>query len=217
MSREAQLNRVLDSGLVAILRADNGDRLSAVVEALAAGGVTVAEITFTVPQAHRVIEEVAKRLGDQVLLGAGTVLDAETARIALLSGAEFIVTPVVKPEVIEVCRRYSKLVMPGAFTPTEVLSAWELGADVVKVFPSEVVGPAYLKALRGPFPQIRLMPTGGITVDNLGAYFSAGACAVGAGGQLASAAAIASGDLATIERTAREFVGAVQKACGKQR
>ena len=135
---------------MAVIRAASGERLADVAEALLAGGVEVMEVTFTVPQAHRVLEQVAERLGDTILLGAGTVLDTETARIALLSGAEFIVSPTVNLDVIRLCRRYDKLVMPGAFTPTEVLTAWEAGADIVKIFPSDITGPAYLKALLRP-------------------------------------------------------------------
>jgi 2-dehydro-3-deoxyphosphogluconate aldolase/(4S)-4-hydroxy-2-oxoglutarate aldolase len=212
MSREVQLQRVLDLGVVAILRADSGERLADVAEALVAGGIDVIEVTFTVPQAHRVLETVAARLGVRALLGAGTVLDTETARIAILSGAEFLVTPVVRPAVIELCRRYSKPVMPGAFTPTEVLTAWEAGADIVKIFPSEVVGPSYLKALQGPLPQVRMMPTGGVSVENVHTYFEAGAAAVGVGGLLASAQLIAAGDLKTIENNARRLAEAV-RAC----
>lgn len=215
MSSDKTLERTLRAGVVAILRAESGEQLAAVVEALAAGGVDVVEVTFTVPQAHRVIEQVADRLGDRVLLGAGTVLDAETARIAILAGAEFIVTPVVRPDVIELCKRYAKAILPGAFTPTEVLTAWELGADIVKIFPSELAGPKHLKALKGPFPQIRMMPTGGITAENVGEFLAAGACAVGVGGQLASPAMIAKGDFAAIERKAREFVKAVAAARGE--
>jgi 2-dehydro-3-deoxyphosphogluconate aldolase / (4S)-4-hydroxy-2-oxoglutarate aldolase len=135
MAKDLTLSRILNSGVVAILRAPSGEMLADVAAALLAGGVDAIEITFTVPNAHRVLEQVVARLGDQILLGAGTVLDPETARIALLSGAEFIVCPNVNPAVIRLCRRYDKAVMPGALTPTEVLSAWELGADIVKVFP----------------------------------------------------------------------------------
>src|SRR5581483_3903629 len=134
-------------------------QLVEVARALADGGVTVVEITMSVPNALDVVRQVRQALGDRVLLGAGTVLDPETARAALLAGAEYIVSPTVNLDVIRLCRRYDKAVMPGAFTPTEVLTAWEAGADVVKIFPAEVGGPAYLKAIRGPLPQIRLMPT----------------------------------------------------------
>src|SRR4029077_15342718 len=161
MSHDATLKRILEGGIVAVVRAESSAALVGVVQALAEGGVTAAEITFTVPDAIEVIRQVRREVGDSVVLGAGTVLDPETARAALLAGAEYIVAPTVNLDVIRLCRRYDKVVMPGAFTPTEVLTAWEAGADVVKVFPADVGGPAYLKALRGPLPQVRLMPTGG--------------------------------------------------------
>src|SRR3954469_5831027 len=156
MSRETTLKRILDGGIVAVVRAESGSELVRVVRALADGGVTAAEITFTVPDAIEVIRQVRAEMGDSIVLGAGTVLDPETARAALLAGAEYIVAPTVNLDVIRLCRRYDKVVMPGAFSPTEVLSAWEAGADVVKVFPADLGGPGYLKALRGPLPQIRL-------------------------------------------------------------
>ena len=150
MSRDATLKRILEGGIVAVVRAESGERLAAVVRALAEGGVTAAEITFTVPDAIGVIRKVREELGDSIVLGAGTVLDPETARAALLAGAEYIVAPTVNLDVIRMCRRYDKVVMPGALTPTEVVAAWEAGADVVKIFPADLGGPAYLKALRGP-------------------------------------------------------------------
>jgi len=211
MSKGANLHRVLKSGLVAILRAPSGEKLVEVAEALLAGGIDVIEVTFTVPAAHRVLEEVADRLGEKILLGAGTVLDAETARIALLSGAEFLVTPTVSLPVIEVARRYDKVVMPGALTPTEVLAAWEAGGDVVKVFPSDITGPAYLKALRGPLPQVRLMPTGGVNLDTAADYLRAGAVALGIGGSLVEPKAVAAGDMGRIESLARRYVEIVRQ------
>ena len=159
MSRELTLSRILEGGIVAVVRSETSEPLVNVVEALAEGGVTAAEVTFTVPDAIDVIRQVRRAVGDSVVLGAGTVLDTETARAAILAGAEYIVAPIVNTEVIRLCRRYDKVVMPGAFTPTEVVSAWEAGADVVKIFPADVGGPAYLKALRGPLPQVRLMRT----------------------------------------------------------
>jgi 2-dehydro-3-deoxyphosphogluconate aldolase/(4S)-4-hydroxy-2-oxoglutarate aldolase len=170
------------------------------------------EVTFTVPRAARVIEKVADKLGSRVLLGAGTVLDTETARAAFLAGAEFIVSPAVNVGVIEMCRRYSKLVMPGAFTPTEVVTAWQAGADIVKVFPSDLVGPKYLKLLHGPLPHIRLMPTGGVNLDTAGEFLKAGACALGVGGSLVEAKAVAAGDLKRIESLARQFVEVVGRS-----
>ena len=206
MSKIDNLSRVLTSGIVAIIRSDDGSRLADVAEALVAGGVEVMEVTFTVPKAHRVLEQVADRLGDKILLGAGTVLDTETARIAMLAGAEFIVSPAVNLEVIRCCRRYDKLIFPGALTPTEVLSAWEAGADVVKIFPSEVTGPGYLKALAGPLPQIRLMPTGGVNLETAAAFLRSGACALGVGGSLVEAKAVAAGDMARITSLAKQYV-----------
>src|SRR5580692_6736418 len=159
MSGSENLQRVLDSGIVAILRAPSSEHLTNVAHALFEGGIDVIEVTFTVPDALQILAAVKKELGSRVLLGAGTVLDPETARAALLAGAEFIVAPAVNLDVIRLCKRYDKPVMPGAFTPTEILTAWEHGADIVKVFPSDSVGPGYIRALKGPFPQIRLMPT----------------------------------------------------------
>jgi len=211
MSESPALRRVSSTGVVAILRAPDGRRLADVAEALLAGGIDIIEVTFTVPQAHRVLEQVAERLGNRILLGAGSILDTETARIAMLSGAEFIVTPTVNLDVIGMCRRYSKPVMPGAMTPTEVLTAWQAGADIVKVFPSEITGPAHLKAIHGPLPQIPLMPTGGVNLQTAPDFLRAGACALGVGGALASAKAIAEGDLAKLESTARAFIEVVQE------
>src|SRR5439155_22532564 len=166
MSRERDLQRVTDCGIVAVVRFADPGPLVEVVRALADGGVTVAEVTLTVPNALDVIREAKRQLGDRVLLGAGTVLDPETARAALLAGAEFVVAPSLNLDVIRVCRRYDKLVMPGAFTPTEVLTAWEAGADIVKIFPADVGGPNYLKSLLAPLCQVRLMPTGGVNLSN---------------------------------------------------
>ena len=193
------------------MRAPDGKLLADVAEALRAGGVEAMEITFTVPNAPRVLEQVADRLGDKIVLGAGTVLDSETARTALLAGAEFIVSPTVNLEVIRLCQRYSKVVMPGALTPTEVLTAWEAGADVVKIFPSEITGPAYLKALHGPLPQILLMPTGGVNLQTAAEFLKAGACALGIGSSLIEPKAVAAGDLCRIESLARQYVEIVTR------
>jgi 2-dehydro-3-deoxyphosphogluconate aldolase/(4S)-4-hydroxy-2-oxoglutarate aldolase len=211
MTREQYLQTVLDCGIVAILRFDDPAPLVEAVTALADGGIAVAEVTLTVPGALEVIREAKRKLGGRVLLGAGTVLDPETARAALLAGAEFIVSPHVNPDIIRLCRRYDKLVMPGAFTPTEVVSAWEAGADIVKVFPSDVLGPGYLKALRGPLPQVKLMPTGGIDLANAAEYLKAGAACLGVGGQLVDPKAVAARDFARIAALARGFVEIVRK------
>ena len=205
------LSRILESGIVAVVRAEKGEQLLSVAEALLAGGVEAIEVTFTVPAAHRVIERVAEQLGDRILLGAGTVLDAETARIAILAGAQYVVAPNLNREVIGVCRRYSKPVMPGALTPTEIIAAWEAGADVVKIFPSELTGPAYLKAIHGPLPQIRLMPTGGVNLETATAFLQAGACALGVGSALVDTKLIAAGKFSEIEQRAKQFVAVVRQ------
>jgi 2-dehydro-3-deoxyphosphogluconate aldolase/(4S)-4-hydroxy-2-oxoglutarate aldolase len=211
MSRERDLQRVLDCGIVAVVRFSDPGPLVNVVRALADGGVTVAEVTFTVPNALDVIREARRQLGDRVLLGAGTVLDPETARAAILAGAEFVVAPSVNVEVIRLCRRYDKLVMPGAFTPTEVVTAWEAGADVVKVFPADVVGPAFFKALRGPLPQVKLMPTGGVDLTTAAEFLKAGAACLGVGSQLVEPKAIAAGDFARITQLAKQYVEIVRQ------
>lgn len=212
MAKSDHLSRVLQSGIVAVIRAPSGERLADVAEALLAGGVDVMEITFTVPQPLRILQQVADQVGDRALLGAGTILDSETARAAILAGAEFIVSPSTDLRVIELCQRYDKLVMPGALTPTEVVTAWQAGADIVKIFPSDVTGPSYLKALRGPLPQVRMMPTGGVNLETAEQFLRAGACALGAGGALVEPAAVADGDMRRIENQAREFVRVVRAA-----
>ena len=211
MSREATLRKITDTGIVAVIRADNGEQLVDVTEALVAGGVTAIEVTFTVPKAHKVLEFVADRFGDQIQLGAGTVLDAETARIAILAGAEFIVAPIVDLPTIEISHRYDKAMMPGALTPTEVVRAWQAGADVVKIFPSDLTGPSYLKSLKGPLPQIRMMPTGGVNLDTAETFLKAGACALGVGGSLVEKSALASGNMDRIRDLASQYVEIVRQ------
>lgn len=210
MSKDQQLSRVLSSRIVAIIRAPSGELLVDVAEALLAGGIDVMEVTFTIPGAVRVLERVADKLGDRVLLGAGTVLDTETARAAMLAGAEFIVSPNTNLSVIEMCRRYDKAIMPGALTPTEVVTAWQAGADIVKIFPSDIGGAKYLKALKGPLPQVRMMPTGGVTVETAESFLKAGACALGIGGSLVESQAVANGDFDRITSLARQFVEVVR-------
>jgi 2-dehydro-3-deoxyphosphogluconate aldolase/(4S)-4-hydroxy-2-oxoglutarate aldolase len=215
MSRETTLKRILDGGIVAVVRAESGESLVKVVRALAEGGVTAAEITFTVPNAIDVIRQVRQEVGDAIVLGAGTVLDPETARAAILAGAEYIVAPTLNLDVIRLCRRYDKPVMPGAFTPTEILTAWEAGADIVKVFPADVGGPAYLKAVRGPLPQIRVMPTGGVDLTTAESFLKAGACCLGVGGSLVEPKAVASGDFDRIRDLAAQFAAIVGRFRGR--
>lgn len=211
MARDTDLARVLDTGIVAVVRFPEPEPLVDVVRALADGGVTVAEVTFTVPNATEVIRAAKKALGDRVLLGAGTVLDPETARAAFLAGAEFLVSPTVNVDVIRMCRRYDKLVMPGAFTPTEILTAWEAGADIVKVFPADVLGPTFFRAVRAPLPQVRLMPTGGVDLKTAADFLNAGAVCLGVGGQLVDAKLIAAGKFAELTARAAEYAAVVQK------
>ena len=211
MSKDEDLARLGRTGIVAIIRTPSSERLVDVAEALLAGGVEAVEVTFTVPGAARVLEQVAERLGDRVLLGAGTILDAQTARIAMLAGARFVVSPNVNVDVIQICRRHGALAIPGGFTPTEILTAWERGADVVKVFPSDFTGAAYLKVLAGPLPHVRLMPTGGVTLESAPAFLKAGAFAVGIGTALVDPALVAAGNLKRIEELARGFVEVVRQ------
>lgn len=211
MSRDEQLQHVLDRGMVAIIRASSGEQLVEVARALYDGGIDVVEVTFTVPGILEILAAVRKDLGEKVLLGAGTVLDPESARAAMLAGAEFIVSPTVNLDVIRLCRRYDKLVIPGALTPTEILTAWEAGADIVKVFPADVGGAKYLKSIRGPLPQVRLMPTGGVNLETLPEFLEAGACAVGLGSALVEQEALRNGKMARIRDRAGEYVDRMRR------
>ena len=205
MAREEDLRRVLDCGIVAVVRSTESAPLVDVCRALVDGGIDVAEITFTVPDALDVLKATRKALGDRILLGAGTVLDAETARAAFLAGAEYLVSPTLDLDVIRMARRYGKLVMPGCFTPTEALQAWQAGADIIKVFPAELLGPGFFKAMRGPLPQIRLMPTGGVDLKTAHSFLEAGACCLGLGSQLIDPKAVAARQFDTITETARKY------------
>jgi 2-dehydro-3-deoxyphosphogluconate aldolase / (4S)-4-hydroxy-2-oxoglutarate aldolase len=206
------LDRITSTGVVAVMRSPSGELLADVAEALLAGGVEAIEVAFTVPRAPLVLEQVAHRLGNKIVLGAGTVLDPETARIAILNGAQFVVSPSLNFDVIKLCRRYSKLVFPGAMTPTEILAAWEAGADIVKVFPSDLTGPGYLKAVHGPLPHVRLMPTGGVNLKTAADFVKAGACALGVGASLVDPQVVASRDFAAITTLARQYVEIVRQA-----
>jgi 2-dehydro-3-deoxyphosphogluconate aldolase/(4S)-4-hydroxy-2-oxoglutarate aldolase len=211
--RHQTLQALKDTGVVAVIRADKAEDLVDVGRALRQGGVQFIEITMTVPGALAVIERATAALQhDDVYIGAGTVLDSETARLAILAGANYVVSPVFRPDVVATCSRYSVAVMPGAMTPTEVLNAWEAGADVVKIFPAGVGGPQFFKDLKGPFPHIEIMPTGAVNRETAPAFIKAGACAVGVGGELAGKQLIAARDFATITRNAADFLAIVQAA-----
>lgn len=209
MRRDDVLGRMFESKLVAVLRSSDADLLASAAKALVDGGISVLEVTFTVPGALGVLGHLREELGERAILGAGTVLDPETARAAILAGAEFIVGPTLRREVVGLCRRYATAVLPGAFTPTEILAAWEAGADVVKVFPADVGGPDYLRSIHGPLPQIPLMPTGGIDKTNVAAFLRAGAVCVGLGSALLDKKALAEGNLSAIRAAAEEYVAAV--------
>jgi 2-dehydro-3-deoxyphosphogluconate aldolase/(4S)-4-hydroxy-2-oxoglutarate aldolase len=200
------------TGLIAIVRLDSTAELIDAARAIAAGGVSIIEFTLTTPGALQTIEESSRELGGQVLIGAGTVLDAETARAAILAGAEFVVAPTLNPEVIQMCRRYGKVVIPGAYTPTEILHAWELGADFVKVFPAEVGGPAYIKAVRAPLPQVKMIAVGGVSLETAGAFIRAGAVALGVGSNLVNKKTVAERRFDQLTATAKALSQAVREA-----
>lgn len=212
--RQAIVQRVEAAGVVAVIRLADGSALRAVADALAAGGVRALEVTMTVPRAAALIEELARALPDEFLVGAGTVLDAATAREVIDAGARFVVSPVFRRGVLEACHARDIPVMPGCFTPTEILDAWEAGADIVKVFPATALGPGFFSDVRGPLPQVRLMPTGGVTRDNAGDWIRAGAVAIGVGTALVDRKAVADGRFDEITARARHFVDAVSRARG---
>jgi 2-dehydro-3-deoxyphosphogluconate aldolase / (4S)-4-hydroxy-2-oxoglutarate aldolase len=215
MSRAEITQQVEAHGVVAVIRIKEPDRLRAVIDALARGGVRALEVTMTVPRAIELIADIAPSLPRELVFGAGTVLDADTAARAIDAGARFIVSPVFRRSVIDACHARDVPAMPGCFSPTEILDAWDAGADVVKVFPATTLGPGYLKDVRAPLPQVKLMPTGGVTVDNAGEWIKAGAVAVGVGSALLDTAAIAAGDYRVIEDKARRIVANVQAARSK--
>lgn len=214
-SKTEVLDRLIGDGLVPVIRADSSDGALRIADALVAGGIRTLEITMTVPDALTAIRAIADRLGREVLLGAGTVTGREMAEAAVDAGAEFLVTPCLVADVIAVAGARGVAVLPGALSPTEVFSAWSLGGDVIKIFPaSNAGGASYLKALKGPFPQIPLCPTGGVNLQTIGDFIKAGAVAVGVGGELVSKAAIDAGDFGRITSLARQYVDALRAARG---
>jgi 2-dehydro-3-deoxyphosphogluconate aldolase/(4S)-4-hydroxy-2-oxoglutarate aldolase len=199
-------------GVIAVVRLSDLAKAAALTEALVAGGVRAVEFTFTNPAAGGAISAAREALGARALIGAGSVLDAETARVAILAGAAFVVTPTVSLPVIEICHRYGVATTIGAFTPTEIISAWEAGATYVKVFPASLGGPRYLRDIRAPLPQVKLIPTGGVDLDNAGEFIRAGAVAVALGSNLVDARSVTNEDWETITTRARAVVQAVQQA-----
>lgn len=215
MDKTKIMQHMQELSLVPVLRASSAQEAITIADAIMAGGVNILEVTMTVPGAIHVIEQLANHHGDKLLLGAGTVLDPETARNCILAGAQFIVSPALDLRTIELCRRYSVPIMPGALTPTEIVSAWQAGADVVKVFPCSALGGAkYLKALQGPLPQIQLIPTGGVSLATAEEFLAAGAFALGVGGDLVDAKAAREGRTGVITENAQKYISIVKKFRG---
>ena len=211
MDKEQVLMKIQDCGIVAVVRAENTEKAEKIVDACIEGGVAAIELTFTVPHADRVIEQLSEKYTpDQIILGAGTVMDAATARIAILSGAQYIVSPYFDLETVKMCNRYRVAVMPGIMTVREGIMAMEAGADILKVFPGDLYGPKIIKDIRGPIPYAKMMPTGGVNADNVGEWIKAGAVAVGAGSSLTAGAK--TGDYTLITETAKKFVANIKAA-----
>lgn len=206
---------LVDAGVIAVIRAPSAEVLLPIAEALLEGGVPAIEVTMTTPKALWGIEMLAEKFGERAVVGVGTVLDAATARDAIAAGAEFVLSPHFDPGVVETTRRYGKISVPGAFTPSEILTAWTAGADVVKVFPSTVLGPGYIRDLLAPLPMLKLSPTGGVDAKNAGEWIRAGAVCVGAGSSLVGKDAVAKKDWAAITANAKAFIESVRAARGK--
>ncbi len=206
MNHYEAMSIIRDTGVIAIVRAQSSDQLLRAADAIREGGVRVIEVTMTTPGALQVIEEATSKYGEDVLFGAGTVLDAESVRAALLAGAQFIVAPSFNAEAVRICRRYSIPVFPGAYTATEILAAWEAGADMVKVFPASVGGPALIKALKAPLPQVELVPVGGVNLETAADFIRAGAAALGVGSALIDQKLLDSGDFTALTERARRFI-----------
>ncbi len=209
MNKQEILTRLQNPPIIAIIRADSPDELQGAAEALVLGGISAIEVTMTTPDALEVIKSVSDALGNKILMGVGTVLDTETCRMALLSGAKFVVTPVMKPEIIQMCNRYSVPIACGAYTPTEALAAHEAGADFVKIFPADSLGPGFMKAILAPLPMLRLIPTGGVDASTARSFLDAGCVAVAAGSSLVSKEILKTRDWSTLTARARALVEAV--------
>jgi 2-dehydro-3-deoxyphosphogluconate aldolase/(4S)-4-hydroxy-2-oxoglutarate aldolase len=213
MTKQTVVSFITDIGIVPVIRTTSVENATRAIEAIYRGGIRAAEITMTVPGAIQALEKVSDQFGDQIVLGAGTVLDPETARLSMLAGAQFFVSPSLKLATIEMVKRYSKVMIPGAMTPTEVQTAWEAGVDVVKIFPcGNLGGPKYIKALKAPFPQIEMIPTGGVNLETAGEFLKAGACAVAVGGELVDAQSVKDGRFDDIEEKARQYTAVIAKA-----
>ena len=216
MDKKEKLEWIHESGVIAIMRAKSSDQLIQAADAIKAGGVKVIEVTMTTPGALRVIEEATRKYGQDVLFGAGTVLDAETARAAILSGAEYIVAPTLNLEMVALCNRYAVPVVPGCYTPSEMLTAWEAGADLVKLFPASVGGPPLVKAILAPLPQLKIVPVGGVNLDTAADFIQMGAYALGVGSSLINQKLLDAGDLEELQRRAEAFLKEVRKGRGQE-
>jgi 2-dehydro-3-deoxyphosphogluconate aldolase/(4S)-4-hydroxy-2-oxoglutarate aldolase len=206
MDKTAKLDLIRETGVIAIMRAQSSAQLIAAADAIRVGGVRVIEVTMTTPGALSVIEEASTRYGDEVIFGAGSVLDAETARAAILSGADFVVAPTLDLATVQLCNRYSVPVMPGCYTPTEMLAAWQAGADMVKLFPASVGGPPLVKAILAPLPQIEIVPVGGVDLDTAAAFIASGAAALGVGSSLVNQQLLDAGNMEELTRRAKAFI-----------
>lgn len=211
MQKTDIIRRLLDPGVIAIIRADSSAQLVEAAEALHAGGVTAMEVTMTTPNALQVVSDVSVRFGDKLMMGVGSVLDPETCRAAILAGAEFIVTPVTKPDVIRLANRYGKPIAAGAYTPTEMLTAHESGADFIKLFPADFAGPGYVKSVLAPLPMLQIIPTGGVTPENAKSFLDAGCVALGAGSTLVSKETLKKRDWSALRARAEAFVAAAKR------
>jgi len=215
MKKELAFQKLSDCGIVAVIRAQSESQLQDIAKALVEGGVIGIEVTMTTPKAIQGIEKLADSMGDKCIVGVGTILDPATCADAIHAGAEFVVSPVLIPAVIETTRKLGKISVPGAYTPTEILTAWSAGADVVKIFPATTLGPGYLKDLLAPMPFLRLTPTGGVDLKTAPDWIKAGAVMVGAGSSLVSKEALAKNDWSAIAATAKQFVEAIKSARAK--
>ena len=216
MEKREVFNRMMSEGLIPVIRVSSAQEAVDVADAIKEGGITLIEITMSVPGAIDTIKELTQKYKDEIIMGAGTILDPETARAALLAGSQFIVTPTLNLDVIQLAHRYSAVVVPGAMTPTEILTAWNAGADMVKVFPAaQLGGPEYIKAIRGPLPQILLVPTGGVNLQNAGAFIKAGAAALGVGGELVDKKAVKEKKFDIITENTRTYLKVIREARGK--
>lgn len=211
MNRQEIVRRLEEGGIIAVIRLSDTKRVSSIIDALSKGGVTALEITMTTPGAIDVIKEISATVGNDFLVGVGTVLDPETARMAILAGAQFVVGPILNIDMIKMAHRYDKAVIPGAFTPSEIMTAWDSGADIVKVFPATAVGPKYFKDVHGPLPQVKLTPTGGVSLANAAEFIRAGACCIGVGSALIEKKFVAESNWPALTERASAFVTEIKK------